>query len=121
MILQFLSEPLIALAEFLVNLFPAFPRFDSLAVTLDPVAYVIRFMDLFVSMKTVSRCLLVILMPVLRIIPLWHKRRLNLSGNSLLSNPISCAGAMILTPRWSGCGKPSSSPVPAEVPDESPG
>lgn len=61
MILQFLSEPLIALAEFLVGLFPAFPRFDSLAVTLDPVAYVIRFMDLFVSMKTVSRCLLVIL------------------------------------------------------------
>lgn len=61
MILQFLTEPLIALAEFLVNLFPAFPRFDSLAVTLDPVAYVIRFMDLFISMKTVSRCLLVIL------------------------------------------------------------
>ena len=61
MILQFLAEPLIALAEFLVGLFPAFPRFDSLAVTLDPVAYVIRFMDLFVSMQTVSRCLLVIL------------------------------------------------------------
>ena len=61
MILQFLAEPLIALAEFLVGLFPAFPRFDSLAVTLDPVASVIRFMDLFVSMKTVSRCLLVIL------------------------------------------------------------
>ena len=61
MILQFLAEPLIALAEFLVGLFPAFPRFDSLAVTLDPIAYVIRFMDLFVSMKTVSRCLLVIL------------------------------------------------------------
>lgn len=61
MILQFLAEPLIALTEFLVGLFPAFPRFDSLAVTLDPIAYVIRFMDLFVSMKTVSRCLLVIL------------------------------------------------------------
>ena len=61
MILQFLTEPLIALAEFLVSLFPAFPRFNSLAVTLDPVAYVIRFMDLFISMKTVSRCLLVIL------------------------------------------------------------
>ena len=44
MILQFLAEPLIALAEFLVGLFPAFPRFDSLAVTLDPVAYVIRFL-----------------------------------------------------------------------------
>ena len=28
MILQFLAEPLIALAEFLVGLFPAFPRFD---------------------------------------------------------------------------------------------
>ncbi len=61
MILQFLAEPLIALAEFLVGLFPAFPRFDTLAVTLDPVAYVIRFMDLFVNMRVVSRCLLVIL------------------------------------------------------------
>lgn len=51
MILQFLCEPLIVLAEFLVGLFPAFPRFDSLTVTLNPIAYVIRFLDLFVSMK----------------------------------------------------------------------
>ena len=61
MILQFLCEPLILLAEFLVGLFPAFPRFDSLTVTLNPIAYVIRFLDLFVSMQMVSRCLLVIL------------------------------------------------------------
>lgn len=61
MILKFLLEPVIILAEFLVSLFPAFPRFDSLAVTLDPIAYVIRFLDLFVSMQLVSRCLLVIL------------------------------------------------------------
>ena len=51
MILQFLCEPLIVLAEFLVGLCPAFPRFDSLTVTLNPIAYVIRFLDLFVSMK----------------------------------------------------------------------
>ena len=61
MILQFLCEPLILLAEFLVGLFPAFPRFSSLAVALDPIAYVIRFCDLFVSMRMVSRCLLIIL------------------------------------------------------------
>lgn len=61
MILQFLCEPLILLAEFLVGLFPAFPRFDSLTVTLNPIAYVIRFLDLFVSMQMVSRCLLIIL------------------------------------------------------------
>ena len=61
MILQFLCEPLILLAEFLVGLFPAFPRFDSLAVTLNPIAYVIRFLNLFVSMQMVSRCLLIIL------------------------------------------------------------
>ena len=61
MILQFLCEPLIVLAEFLIGLFPAFPRFDSLATALDPIAYLIRFLDLFISMQTVSRCLLVIL------------------------------------------------------------
>lgn len=62
MILQFLCEPLIILAEFLVGLFPSFPRFDALATALDPLAYVIRFLDLFVSMQTLSRCLLVILL-----------------------------------------------------------
>lgn len=61
MLLQFLCEPLILLAEFLVGLFPAFPRFDGLAVTLDPIAYIIRYLDLFISMQTVSGCLLVIL------------------------------------------------------------
>lgn len=61
MILQFLFEPLIVLAEFLVGLFPAFPRFDNLAVTLDPIAYIIRFLDMFVSLELVSRCLLAIL------------------------------------------------------------
>ena len=61
MILQLLCEPLIVLAEFLVRLFPAFPRFDNLAVTLDPIAYIIRFLDMFVSLELVSRCLLTIL------------------------------------------------------------
>jgi len=61
LILKFILEPLIVLAEFLVGLFPAFPRFDNLAVALDPIAYVIRFLDLFISMQLVSRCLLVIL------------------------------------------------------------
>lgn len=61
MIVQFFCEPLILLAEFLVGLFPAFPRFDNLVVTLDPIAYVIRFLNLFVSMQMVSRCLLIIL------------------------------------------------------------
>lgn len=61
MILQFLCEPFIALAEFLVKLFPIFPRFDALAAALDPIAYVVRFLDLFISMQTLSRCLLVIL------------------------------------------------------------
>ena len=61
MILQFLCEPLIVLAEFLVGLFPAFPRFDNLAVTLDPIAYIIRFLGMFVSLELVSRCLLTIL------------------------------------------------------------
>ena len=61
MIVQFLCEPLIILAEFLVSLFPAFPRFDDLSVSLSPIAYIIRFVNLFINLKTVSLCLLVIL------------------------------------------------------------
>lgn len=61
MILQLLCEPFIVLAEFLVGLFPAFPRFDALITALDPIAYVIRFMDMFISMRMVSLCLLIIL------------------------------------------------------------
>jgi len=61
LILRFLCEPLILLAEFLVGLFPTFPKLTNLAVALDPIAYVIRFLDLIVSMQMVSRCLLIIL------------------------------------------------------------
>lgn len=61
MILQLLCEPFIVLAEFLVGLFPSFPRFDALTTVLDPIAYVIRFLDMFISMQMVSRCLLIIL------------------------------------------------------------
>lgn len=61
LLLQFFCEPLILLAEFLVGLFPAFPRFDCLVVTLNPIAYIIRYLDLIISMRTVSGCLLAIL------------------------------------------------------------
>lgn len=61
MLLRLICEPLIILAEFLIGLFPAFPRFDALTAALDPIAYVIRFLDLFISMRTVSRCLLIVL------------------------------------------------------------
>lgn len=61
MIVEFIMEPLIVLAEFLVGLFPAFPHFDNLAVTLGPIAYIIRFINLFISLKTVSQCLLALL------------------------------------------------------------
>ena len=61
MILQFLLEPLFLLAEFLVKLFPTFPRFNNLAVSLNPIAYVIRFLNMFVSLQAVSRCLIAIL------------------------------------------------------------
>lgn len=44
-----------------MSLFPAFPSFEGLSVALGPVAYIIRFLDLLVSMEMVSRCLLVIL------------------------------------------------------------
>ena len=61
MIVEFIMEPFILLAEFLVGLFPAFPRFNNLAVTLGPVAYTLQFLDMFISLRTVSACLLAIL------------------------------------------------------------
>lgn len=61
MILKFLLEPLILLAEFIVNLVPAFPRFDSLQANLSPIAYILQFVNIFVDLQFLSKCMLIIL------------------------------------------------------------
>lgn len=61
MILEFIFNLLFAIANFLVGLFPAFPTFDSLNVSLSPVLYVMKMINMFVSVKLIGTCLVIIL------------------------------------------------------------
>lgn len=61
MILEFLCNILFALAYFLVGLFPKFPSFTNLNVSLAPLFYVIKFVNMFVSVNVISTCLTIIL------------------------------------------------------------
>lgn len=61
MILEFLCNILFALTYFLVGLFPKFPSFSNLNVSLAPLFYIINFGNMFVDVRTVSTCLIVIL------------------------------------------------------------
>lgn len=61
MILEFIFNLLFALANFIVGLFPAFPSFDSLNVTLAPLLYVLRMVNMFISIRLIGACLMIIL------------------------------------------------------------
>lgn len=61
MIVQFFCDLFFSLLHFLINLFPKFPSFNSLNVSLSPLLYVVRLLNIFVSFPVVSKCLLVVL------------------------------------------------------------
>lgn len=61
MILEFIFNLLFALANFIVGLFPEFPSFDSLNVTLAPLLYVLRMVNMFISIRLIGACLMIIL------------------------------------------------------------
>lgn len=61
MIIEFFCNIFFALAHFLINLFPRFPAFDQLNVSLSPVFYVIKFVNTFISIPVVGRCMIIIL------------------------------------------------------------
>lgn len=61
MILEFLCNILFGLAHFFLNLFPKFPSFENLNVSLGPVFYVIKFLNMFVDVRVVSTGLLIVL------------------------------------------------------------
>lgn len=61
MILEMIFNLLFAIANFLVGLFPAFPSFDSLNVSLSPLLYVLRLVNMFISIRLIGRCLVIIL------------------------------------------------------------
>ena len=61
MIVKFFCDILFSFVRFLIGLFPSFPRFDSLDVSFDPLLYVIRFVNLFISIKVVAGGILLLL------------------------------------------------------------
>lgn len=61
MIIEFFCDIFFALAKFLIGLFPVFPDFSGLNVSLSPLFYVIKFVNLFISVPTVGRCLMILL------------------------------------------------------------
>lgn len=61
MILEFICNIFFALANFFVGILPTLPSFSSLNASMAPLFYVIRFVNMFVSVKVVGNCLLIIL------------------------------------------------------------
>lgn len=61
MIIEGICNIFFGVAYFLLSMLPRFPSFENINVSLSPVFWVIRFVNLFISVKTVSACLLLIL------------------------------------------------------------
>lgn len=62
MIVEFICDILFNLLHFLVGLFPKFPSFDRLSVSLSSIFYVLRFINNFINLKAVSIGLIIILL-----------------------------------------------------------
>lgn len=61
MIVEFFCNIVFGLLNFLIGLFPSFPSFESLNVSLAPVFYVARLVNVFLPLGVVSSCLLIVL------------------------------------------------------------
>lgn len=61
MILEFFCNLFFSLAHFLINLFPRFPSFAQLNVSLSPLFYVIKFVNMFISIPVLGRCMIIVL------------------------------------------------------------
>lgn len=62
MIIEFICNIFFALMHFLVGLFPRFPSFNGLQVSLGPVFYVLRFINQFINLKVVGYGLILVLL-----------------------------------------------------------
>ena len=61
MIVEFFCNLFFSMAHFLINLLPKFPSFSGLNVSMSPLFYVVRLLNMFVSLPVVSKCLLIVL------------------------------------------------------------
>jgi hypothetical protein len=62
MIIEFIFNAIFFILNFLIGLFPRFPSFKSLEVSLQPVYYVLSFINTFISLKAVSMGLVIVLL-----------------------------------------------------------
>lgn len=61
MIIEGICNVFFGVIGFIVGLFPKFPSFEALNVSLAPLFYVIKFVNLFISVKVIGGCLLILL------------------------------------------------------------
>ena len=61
MIIELFFNIFFALAHFLINLFPKFPSFNGLNMSMSPLLYVVKFVNMFISVSLLSRCVIIVL------------------------------------------------------------
>lgn len=61
MITRFLCDIFFAVVRFMVWLLPTFPSFEGLNTALGPVLYCLKLVNMFVSVRLVGSCFLMIL------------------------------------------------------------
>ena len=61
MIIELFCNIFFALAHFLINLFPKFPSFNGLNASMSPLLYVVKFVNMFISVSLLSRCMIILL------------------------------------------------------------
>lgn len=61
MILEFLCNIIFALAFLFVKLIPKFPSFQKLNVSLSPLFYIIKLINMFIPIQVLGSCLLMVL------------------------------------------------------------
>ena len=54
MIIELFFNIFFALAHFLINLFPKFPSFNGLNMSMSPLLYVVKFVNMFISVSLLS-------------------------------------------------------------------
>lgn len=62
MIIELIFNAIFFILNFLIGLFPRFPSFKSLEISLQPVYYVLSFLNTFISLKAVSMGLIIVLL-----------------------------------------------------------
>ena len=62
MIIELIFNAIFFILNFLIGLFPRFPSFKSLEISLQPVYYVLSFLNTFISLKAVSMGLVIVLL-----------------------------------------------------------